>query len=274
MTVGLQVFNINNEPIIDTNYINYGLKAKVGINTLPKGAPSNNIYPWLVSGWYYIDVAGVAPIIFGDGMLSIPTVEYLSSNKWRYFIELYSTNNIYIFDLMSSILPNGSPKGVGFESYKDDGSLIFTTALKPLKIIQTSKLAGSAAAPGYGDFQAYGMYWGSDPTKKGENGSSIGPGNGYSDQWIVSNVPQSPKTLAATMTRYRYGAAGSSTETSYGDALIEVTQVNNTSSTKTVKAFPGGTSISGEDFGGFYGQVLDSVDGFEPYILIADVSGY
>ena len=282
MAAGLEFFNANGESIIDTSFPNYGLIAKYKMSELPRGRPAQTNAPGSIT-WPYLSLTGrFAPVLFfaglgnqGQAHAGINTVE-VNGTSFKFFFESnnYIAGNIdstiYVFDLMNTVYPNGAAHGVGFESFDAAGKLIFTTALKPLKFVHLSKVANTGYDSSEGGFCAYGGLAG-NANSTGTNGHASG--GAYADTWVVDNVPANV-TIAASMTRFRYGASGSSTESDYGDAYFECVTVDNRVNPSKVYAQPIMTTISGEGFGGFYGTAMDYTAGYQPYVQLIDVTGY
>lgn len=275
MAAGLEVFNSNGVSIIDTSYPNYGFVGKWKLSALPKVSiiAGQFAYPCLELSNRF------APILFFNStsnpavMVGNPSVGIATSRNngstFTYFFESYinAANGVdvtvFVFDLMSSILPTGASSGVGLESFTPSGALIFSSTIKPLRYLHQSIVADGAYVASQGGQVAY-------AGGNGTNGHNTG--GAYADTWIVDNIPTG-KTIAASVSRFRYGASGSSTEVSYGDALIERLTIENGPIPKVVLS-PFGTGIANEYFGGFLGTVLDSVAGFQPRITVIDVTNY
>ena len=268
MSVGLEVFNSNGVSIIDTSYPNYGLLGKWDMGGLPRATiPGAGTYQYR-----YLELTNrFAPVLFFNcvglsSSVNIVTVQ-VTGSTFRFYFEEYRMASeggivtVYAFDLMSSILPNGSSKGVGIESYKPDGSLIFSSTIKPLRPVWQSKVASVRYVQSQGGYVAY----------AGDNGTNgHNTGGAYNDTWVVDGIPKGI-TIAANSSRFRYGASGSSTEYTYGDALFERIRVLNGAEPSVVLQ-PFGTGIGGEEFGGFLGTQLDYK--YQPVITVIDVTGY
>jgi hypothetical protein len=238
MPAGLQVWNQQGDMIVDTNWPNMGLRTKISAD----GSGAFSLY-------------AVNPVVFHTGDAHLFGVSRIGNNWTFRYGQLSPGVVFYVFDDMHS-LPRTS-SGIGFESYRDDGSLLFSTNYPPLRIVHFSQLPGSANLGG--ELHAY-------AGGGGTPGGHIG-GSAYGPQWIYEGLPWGP-TYAGMLSTYRYGRISSTTEYSYGDSMYETLGVRGNG----FVIHGDDTGLGNELFGGILGSQYDP--GYNPYVMLIDVTNY
>lgn len=265
MTTGLEVYNTEGKLIASTNFINYGLKRVIDVTLLPS---EKITWTGISSSFYVLTVQGTAPLIFFSFQASatmkaaIIFTEY-ANGTWKYYIAtngLIKANSTYIyaFDLMQTLLPSGSPHGVGLECFDTSGKLTFSTNLYSLKIKKVSLLPND------------GMIGGESAVYAGSGGTNgYSSGGAYAPVWNITK-PENSKKYAIGLSKFRYGASSSSTEYDYGDAYHDYLFENSSGVIQVSFDFCG---LSGEGFGGFLGTGSDAITNM-PQAFLIDITNF